>query len=94
MVIPCLTEKVGKFQLVTSKFSAILGVKSNERSIFQLLRLLKVMGCYISQLLDALKVTDCYIFHLFSMLKVMVVAFSTRSLEVAPNFSNNFSMLF
>ena len=24
--IPCLTEKIGKFQLVTSKFSAFLGI--------------------------------------------------------------------
>ena len=74
VVIPCLTEKVGKFQRVTSKFLAFLGVKSNGRSIFQLLRLSKVMGCYISQLLDALKVTDCYIFQLFSTLKVMALS--------------------
>ena len=29
--IPCLTEKIGKFQLVTSKFSALSGIKSNGR---------------------------------------------------------------
>ena len=74
--IPCLTEKISKFQLITSKFSAF---KSNGRYNFQLFRSLKVTGRDISQLLDVLKVKDCYIFQLFSTLKVMVVTFSSYS---------------
>ena len=40
--IPCWTEKIWKFQLITSKFSAfqalkVTGIKSNGRYIFQLL---------------------------------------------------------
>jgi len=50
------TEKIGEFHLVTFKFSAFSGIKSNGHYIFQLFRLLEVMGRYISQLLEALKV--------------------------------------
>ena len=68
--ITWLTEKIGECQLVTSKFSAFLGLKSNGRYIFQLFRSFEVTGRYISQVLDALKVTERYIFQLFSMLNV------------------------
>ena len=36
--ITCFTEKISKLQIVTSKFSAFLGVKRNGRYIFQLFR--------------------------------------------------------
>ena len=69
--IPCLTEKIGEFQLAMSKFSAFSGAKSNRHYMFQLFRSLEVTGHYISQLLEALKVMTCYIFQLFRSLKVM-----------------------
>ena len=45
LFITCLTEKIGKFWLITLNLSAFLGIKRNDRYIFHLLEELKVMGC-------------------------------------------------
>ena len=60
-------EKIGKFRLLTLKFSAFLGVKSNRHYIFQFLEEVKVMGRYIFKLFRALTVTGRYYFPLLEM---------------------------
>ena len=66
-----ISEKICKFQLITSNFSDFLGIKSNGDYIFQLLEEFKVTGRYIFQLLRAFKVTGHCIFELLEALKVM-----------------------
>jgi len=68
--IPCLTEKIGEFQLVTSKFSAFSGVKRNGSYIFQLFRCVKSIRLFHFSAVQYVKSNDHYIFQLFSLLKV------------------------